>query len=38
MSPATVDFIVDVVGYFKPPGRCERRLEIKVAGQRVMRF
>ena len=36
-SPATVDFIADVVGYFKPPGDATG-LDIKVAGQRVMRF
>ena len=23
-SPASVDFIADVVGYFKPPGRCDQ--------------
>ena len=36
-SPATVDFIADVVGYFKPPGEATS-LDIKVAGQRVMRY
>ena len=36
-SPATVDFIADVVGYFKPPGDATS-LDIKVAGQRVMRY
>ena len=36
-SPATVDFIADVVGYFKPPGDATG-LDIKVAGQRVMRY
>ncbi len=36
-SPATVDFIADVVGYFKPPGDATS-LDIKVAGKRVMRF
>ena len=36
-SPATVDFIADVVGYFKAPGDAAG-LDIKVAGQRVMRY
>jgi hypothetical protein len=36
-SPATVDFIADVVGYFKLPGDATG-LDIKVAGQRVMRY
>jgi len=36
-SPATVDFIADVVGYFKSPGDATS-LDIRVAGQRVMRY
>ncbi len=36
-SPASVDFIADVVGFFKPPGDATS-LDIKVAGQRVMRY
>ena len=36
-SPAVVDFIADVVGYFKPPGDATS-LDIKVGGQRVMRY
>ncbi len=36
-SPVTVDFIADVVGYFKPPGDTTG-LDIKVAGNRVMRY
>ena len=36
-SPATVDFIADVVGYFKPPGDATS-LDIKVAGVRVVRY
>jgi len=36
-SPATVDFIADVVGYFKPPGDATS-LDIKVGGVRVVRF
>ncbi len=36
-SPAIVDFIADVVGYFKAPGDAAG-LDIKVAGQRVMRY
>ena len=36
-SPATVDFIADVVGFFKPPGDATG-LDIKVAGNRVMRY
>ncbi len=36
-SVATIDFIADVVGYFKPPGDAAS-LDIKVGGQRVMRY
>ncbi len=36
-SLASVDFIADVVGYFKPPGDATS-LDIKIAGQRVMRY
>jgi len=36
-SPAVVDFVADVVGYFKAPGDAAG-LDIKVAGQRVMRY
>ena len=36
-SPSTVHLIADVTGYFKPPGDAYG-LDIKVAGQRVMRY
>ena len=36
-SPATVDFVADVVGYFKSPGDATS-LEIKLSGERVMRY
>ena len=36
-SPAAVDFVADVVGYFKSPGDATS-LEIKLSGERVMRY
>ena len=36
-SPAAVDFVADVVGYFKSPGDATS-LDIRLSGERVMRY